>query len=172
MPITYKKIASVTVGSGGTATIDITSIPATYDDIILKCSLRNETDNTGLTFTFNGNTSSVYSTRRLEGNGTAASSASTSSAANMSAGRIVPSSYTASTFNNWELYVPNYTSSNNKSISIDTVTENNATASTQTMVAGLWAPSPAAAINRITLTAEGGDIAEFSTAVLYGIKKS
>jgi hypothetical protein len=170
MPVTYKKIASVTVGSGGTATLDIQNIPNTYTDLVLKCSFRNETDNTGLTFTFNNNTSSVYSTRRLEGNGSSASSASSSSAANMNAGRIVPSSYTASTFNNWELYVPNYAGSTNKSISVDTVTENNATASTQTMVAGLWAQT--SAIDRITITAEGGDIAEFSTATLYGISKS
>ena len=167
---TMQLIQTINVGAGGVATIDFQNIPSTFNDLVLKCSLRNETDNTGLTFTFNNNTSNVYTSRRIEGSGTATSSSSSSNAANMAlAGRIVPSSYTSSTFNSWELYIPNYTNNKNKSITIDSVTENNASASTQTLVAGVWSLSPAEAINRITLTAEGGDIAENSTATLYGV---
>jgi hypothetical protein len=36
MATTYEIIASVTVGSGGAANIEFTSIPATYTDLVLK----------------------------------------------------------------------------------------------------------------------------------------
>ena len=36
MANTYVAIATVTVGSGGAASIDFTSIPATYTDLVVK----------------------------------------------------------------------------------------------------------------------------------------
>jgi hypothetical protein len=39
----------------------------------------------------------------------------------------VTTSGTSNTFSSTEIYIPNYTSSNNKSVSVDSVTENNAT---------------------------------------------
>jgi hypothetical protein len=47
------------------------------------------------------------------------------------------------------MYIPNYAGSSNKSVSIDAVTENNATAAEANLVAGLW--SSTAAITSITL---------------------
>jgi hypothetical protein len=77
------------------------------------------------------------------------------------------SSQTASTFNNADIYVPNYTSSTNKSISIDTVVENNATANEMSFIAGLW--SQTAAINSISFAPYTGDFAANSTFSLYGL---
>ena len=60
---------------------------------------------------------------------------------------------------------------NNKSVSIDSVTESNDTSyGYQALVAGLWSNS--AAITNITLTPETGNYAQYSTATLYGIKNS
>jgi len=59
MANTYKLISSVTVGSGGAATIGFTSIPATYTDLLLSYSGR--IDQTGnvrqVDISFNSNTS-------------------------------------------------------------------------------------------------------------------
>jgi hypothetical protein len=77
---------------------------------------------------------------------------------------------TANTFGNVAIYIPNYTSSNNKSISVDGVGENNATTAFADLYAGLWANS--SAITSITLYNIISDFAEFSTATLYGIKNS
>ena len=68
MPVTYQKIASVTVGSGGAASIDFTSIPSTYTDLALYHSLRsdNSEDYYGLQF---NSSSSSFSSRRLQGDG-------------------------------------------------------------------------------------------------------
>jgi hypothetical protein len=40
MALTYTAIKTVTVGSGGAANIDFTSIPQTYTDLVLKVSAR------------------------------------------------------------------------------------------------------------------------------------
>ncbi len=74
------------------------------------------------------------------------------------------------TFANGEIYIPNYTASVNKSVSIDSVTENNATSAIAALDAGLWANT--AAITSINLNGNNGNFVQYSTAYLYGIVKS
>jgi hypothetical protein len=176
MATTYEAIATVEVGSGGAATIDFTSIPQTYTDLVLKISKR-DTRNTGdanpIKITFNGNTSS-YTYKMLYGDGSSVSSYSESSFftdagwggyGNQNTGN------TANTFSNHEIYIPNYAGSNNKSFSVDSVHENNATNAYAQLVANLW--SNTAAITSITLTPNNGfNFVQYSTATLYGIKNS
>ena len=68
------------------------------------------------------------------------------------------------------MYIPNYTGSTNKSISVDSVTENNATNNLMNIQAGLW--SNTAAITSILFTSDtaGGFLAG-STISLYKITK-
>jgi len=83
---------------------------------------------------------------------------------------IPASGTTASTFGNAEIYLPNYAGNTNKSASIDMVSEQNATSTYMGLVAPLW--SNTAAITSITLTGASGNLAQYSTATLYGIKKA
>jgi len=159
-------IQTVTVGSGGAASIDFTSIPQTYTDLVVKVSARATVDETQLELQFNGSTSG-YSIRRLTGDGSNAASASLSSVSVMQFGRGSSSTQTASTFGNTEIYIPNYTSSNNKSTSSDGVNENNATSANTYLGAGLWANS--AAISSIKIFFNTGNFAQYSTATLYGV---
>jgi len=76
---------------------------------------------------------------------------------------------TANTFGNTTFYVPNYTSSSNKSVSIDSVIENNATASYQAIVAGLW--SNTAAITQFNIYSAGQNFVAGTTVSIYGILK-
>lgn len=174
MALTYEAIATVTVGSGGAATIDFQNIPGTYTDLILKFSGRDSGTAAVFYTNFNNNTSSVYSWRALYGTGTAAASESASSQQQISVSNpanINWSSNTANTFSNFEMYIPNYAGSNNKSVSIDLVTENNATDANQVLQAALWANT--AAITRITLDIPGANtFVQHSTATLYGIKNT
>ena len=167
MPTTFTKIASVTVGSGGASSIDFTSIPSTYTDLVLKLSGRSTANDNWANISFNGSTAS-FSSRGLYGDGSSAGSYSRSDNVNTIANDS--STSTASTFSNGEIYIPNYAGSNNKSYSVDSVTENNATAALTSLVAGLR--SNTAAITSITLTPNGGNFAQYSTATLYGINKS
>ena len=172
MATTYEAIATVEVGSGGASSIDFTSIPTdgTYTDLLLKVSARKTTTGgSNLQMQFNGSTSS-YTQRTLIGDGSTVVSYNDNSEIGFM--YVTTSSTTANTFSSTDIYIPNYASSNNKSVSIENVTENNATASGCVLTAALWSNS--AAINRVYLQiANGvGVFAQYSTATLYGIKNS
>ena len=167
MADTFVKIATVTVGSGGASSIDFTSIPSTYTDLVIKLSARDTSSNTNYNLIFNNDSSAIYDTLRLYGNG---SSAFSDKFTNQNAGYIgwqTQSTYTANTFSNNEVYIPNYAGSSYKSVSNDGVSENNATAAQQTFQSVLWGST--AAINRITISQT---MAQHTTATLYGIKSS
>ena len=165
---TMTLIGSVTVGSGGAASINFTSIGSTWTDLVVKSSIRATAGTSGGFLTFNGSTSG-YSEKLLYGDGSAAGSPSNSGAGFVWPFLTVPSSYTANTFSSGEIYIPNYTSSNFKSVSSDVAQENNATASALYLDAGLW--SNTAAISSITFTS-GSNFAQYSTFYLYGISNS
>ena len=171
MPNTFQLISAVTVGSGGASSIEFTSIASTYTDLCVKVSGRNSVNSTGVAINFNSNTSG-YSYRRVWGDGSSANSGSGSSLTLMEGILGLPqNNYTASTFGNFEIYIPNYAGSANKSVSVDAVTENNATTSYTELYAGLWANS--AAITAIKLTpADSGNFLQYSTAYLYGVKNA
>ena len=170
MPNTFTKIASVTVGAGGAASIDFTSIPSTYTDLVVLSSLRT-TRNTGdaasISITFNGSTSSRTS-RVLYGNGSSAFSYTDTILEGGFADQNTGN--TANTFSNHQYYISNYAGSNNKSLSIDSAHENNATAAYALMNAALWSNS--SAITSIKLENTGFNFVQYSTATLYGVSKS
>jgi hypothetical protein len=166
MANTFTLIASSTVGSGGAADIAFTSIPATYTDLCLKLSIRTDKATLGDVWLLKLNTSSAdFTARWIEGNGASASSGSS-----ILYGALVGSSATASTFNNTEIYFPNYAGSTNKSFSVDSVTENNATTAYADLAAGLW--SQTAAITGINISITSNNLVQYSTAYLYGISNS
>ena len=173
MANTFVKIASVTVGSGGAANMEFTSIPSTYTDLCVKLSVRTTRTGTDVDdevrMEFNGSGGTAYSTRMIEGDGSTTRSVGYASQAYLGRGVAPTDNATASTFSNCEYYIPNYTSSNNKSVSFDSTMENNATRSVMTLTAGLWSNS--AAITSIKVTAIG-TLDQYSTATLYGIKSS
>jgi hypothetical protein len=168
MANTYVKIATATVGSGGAASIDFTSIPSTYTDLVLKVSARTDGSNrTGILTINNDSTDANYSQRSVYGSGSGAFSGN---GANRYSWYLDYASDTASTFGNTDFYFPNYAGSTNKTFSVDSVEENNATLAYAYLIAGLW--SNTAAINRLTLTCFSGNFVQYSTASLYGISKS
>ena len=171
MATTYTLISSVTVGSGGAANIEFTSIPAIHADLLVKLSGRSSrAAAVGEEFylTFNGSTSG-FSERMLRGDGSTAISSSFSGASIQQLGQPGAGA-TSNVFSNYEIYIPNYTGSNNKSISIDGVTENNATQSYTYFEAGLW--SDTSAITSIKISAGSYLAVQYSTAYLYGISNA
>ena len=170
MAIAYNFIASSTVGVLGSATVSFTSIPATYTDLLVKLSARGSGVNSNeIRLTFNSNTSS-YSNKTLYGSGSSAGSLTTGTAYAY-CGEVGAASTTASTFSNHEIYIPNYTSANYKSLSVDGVAENNSATNNQLhLIADLW--SNTAAITSITLAMDGAFVySQYSTFYLYGINK-
>ena len=167
MANTFVKIQTVTVGVAGASTIDFTSIPQTYTDLYCCVSLRVTVSAANTWIKFNSS-STGYTGRQLYGTGSAVGSSSDTNA------NIGPlsndSGFTASVFSNSEFYLPNYTSSNYKSYSINSVSENNASTAYQNLMSGLWANT--AAITSISIVPASGSFVQYSTATLYGIKSS
>lgn len=152
--------------------VTFSNIPQNYTDLKIVVSARNAYSGGGAAncyLTFNGNGAN-YSGKYMTGTGASATSAgNTGGTSVIYVGAIENNSWTASTFGNLEVYIPNYTSSNNKSISWDSVTENNATTAYAQLGTGLWSNS--AAITSITFTPESatGDWVSGCTFTLYGI---
>jgi hypothetical protein len=169
MPNTFELIASSTVGSGGAANIDFTSIPSTYTDLVIKLSARSSDAAVvaGAYPEFNGDTTSGnYTVIRLLGFG----SSGTGSDTNRNALLISAANNTASTFGNGEIYIPNYAGSTAKSFSTDSVQETNATEAYMSIAANRW--SGTAAINRVNIKVAAGNFVQYTTAYLYGVKNA
>jgi hypothetical protein len=174
MANTMTLIASSTVGAGGASTISFSSIPSTYTDLCVKLSTRAAA--TGWTtstiqLTFNGVGGTSYSRRTLynKSDGTGGSD-SASSVAYIAGIGDDGSSATSNTFANNEFYIPNYAGSNYKSVSIDSVVENNGTDTAAQLTAGLF--SNTSAISSLSILDVNGNFVQYSTAYLYGVKNA
>lgn len=177
MANTYELISSSTVGAGGASSIDFTSIPNTYTDLVLQFSLRDayaSQSDIGKV-TFNGSSSAIYTGVNLRGDGSG--NASSILRSNQTyfflgeAGTIDGANSTANTFSNGSIYIPNYAGSSNKTVSVETVTETNATAAVICLWAGLWAST--AAITSIKIESySASNFVQYSTAYLYGVKNA
>ena len=169
MANTYTLIASY-AATGSVANIEFTSIPATYTDLHILCSLRAtgafNADNILLQFNSsaaNFNSKNVYA----RGSGSPFSQTGTSN----DAGGVIPAaSMTTEATGNASIYIPNYADANYKPFSSDSVAENNATLGDTVLTAALW--SNTAAISSIKLLPSTGNFVQYSTAYLYGIKNS
>ena len=149
------------------SSITFSSIPQTYTDLMIITSLRDTGGTDGWTNAYikpNGLTTNL-TTRVLYGFGSTVGSFSDTFIYHETVG----GASTANTFSNSSIYIPNYRASTAKSISVDTSTERNTVNSINAIVAGLWNSSDA--ITSLTLTAEVGNFAQYSSATLYGITK-
>ena len=150
------------------AKFTFSNIPQTYTDLYIVISTRSAFSSSGTPFTVIAPNGSLLNLtfRRLSGNGSTAGSDTAPYSV------PTPSSLdTANTFSNGSIYIPNYTSSNNKSFSVDAVDENNGTEAVAQIQAGLW--SQTAAITSIEIQAESGtgNLKQYSSVTLYGITK-
>jgi len=173
MANTYTLIASNTVGSGGASSVTFSSIPATYTDLIVKVSSRHTYSQVWDWFSiaFNGS-SSGYSIILFWTDSSTPASYAGNNQSNMTITEGGDgASATTNTFGNTEIYIPNYTSSNYKSVSADAVNENSATSAGKGFTAGLW--SNTSTITSIQITpSNSGNFVQYSSFYLYGINNS
>lgn len=170
MPSSITKISTTTLTST-TASITLSSIPATYTDLLIKLSTRTSraAGNEDIYLEFNGSGGTAYLARRLYGT-SALGSDSSSSVAAIEFYSTSGNTATASSFGSAEIYIPNYASANNKVVSVDAATANNSSAQVKGFALGIWSNS--AAITSIKLTpVQGGSFLADSTATLYGVTK-
>jgi hypothetical protein len=168
MSVFLQPLQTVTVGSGGAASISFTNIPQTYTDLKIEISAKDTTTGSAgwcnIAILFNGS-SSNFSQTFVFGYGTG----STSGRDTNGYARISSSLTGTNIFSNNSMYIPNYTSSNYKSYIIDEIQENNSSTAYyagQFLIAGLW--SNTSAISSIQFNALTS-IMQYSKFSLYGV---
>ena len=173
MANTYTLIASNTLSSAAAA-VTFSSIPATYTDLVIRFAIRDTysaaANAAQARVTHNGTTAN-YSWTELNGTGASAASGRLSNQAYYETDAGSPTNAnTANTFSSAELYIPSYTASQNKPVSVFSVGENNTTTAYMSVRAALWRNTDA--ITSITLTANISTFVAGSSFFLYGIKNS
>jgi hypothetical protein len=166
MPATYEPIATFTLASSA-ATIDFTSIPATYTDLRMIISgVSNSSDN--IFYRFNGSASTVYSRTDMVGTGSSALSAR---ASGLTLGRLTNYAFPDTNVGNqvtvWDIF--NY--SNTTTYTSSLARSNRATFGVEAIV-NMFSNTSAITSISICTNQFGGTSTMLSgtTATLYGIK--
>lgn len=173
MANTYTLISSNTVSGTSTTAITFSSIPGTYTDLVLRCSVR--APSSYLQLLANSIAGTSYSGTVLQviqvpaDNSPSSTRFSNASEATLN-NTSVFNAWTANTFSSVEIYIPSYTASQNKPISTWGVIEQNATDGRQGATASLIRDN--AAINSLTIQQAGQIFTAGSSFYLYGIKKN
>jgi hypothetical protein len=166
----YDSIATVTVGSGGSSTVEFTSIPSTYKHLQIRAITRDGQAGTGFNnniIRFNTDTASNYSAHRLSGDGSTAAAAGYANVTSVNVGL-----YTAAAGNTAGIFGVNVTdildyADTNKYKTVRTLTGGDANGSgTIVLGSGSWRNTNA--ITSIQLS--GTTYAEYSQFALFGIK--
>ena len=160
-----------------TASIEFTSIPATYTDLILKVSNRTQDTSSReeIRLTINGDTGSNYATTRtysVDNLTYLINQQSSGTPTQQSFGEFTGNGAVSNCFGHAEFYFPNYTESIYKAIQCVWTAENfSNTSYMYGLTYSTWANTNA--ITSIKLEGDTGDsFLTYSSAYLYGIKNS
>jgi len=164
MPANYVLLEKITVGAAGASSVTFSGIPQTgYTDLLLKASCRSNQSNVARSWKVQPNGVDITA-RNLDAEGNPFVAFS-STIANMNANGT---GSTSNTFNNYDVYIPNYASTTTyKSLSVDGAVENNGTDANLKLVAGLYSSNTA--ISSITCIINAGLFVQYSTFYLYGV---
>ena len=172
----YESIQTVTVGSGGSSSINFTSIPSTYKHLQIRGLARaingGGSNTWGLDAIFNSDSGSAYtSSHGLYGTG--ATAAATASATSQTKGTITNYPMSSATTNAFGIFVADildYTNTNKyKTLRGLGGYDGNDTNGIVILRSFAWMNT--SAITSITLTGgSGADFAQYSTFALYGVK--
>jgi len=132
--MTMSLISTVTVGAGGAASIEFTSIPQDATDLVILISTRSSNNNSETYFTVNGVSSTTDGSKLIlhsgaVGNGFDRTDIDLKSPL---------STQTANTFSNGYLTIPNYAGTATKICFFEAVTENNASSAYGIIGAGTF----------------------------------
>ena len=173
MPGSYESIATVDVGSGGSANIDFTSIPTTYQHLQIRGMVRLASSSSNRwTYMRFGNgtidTGTNYSVHGILGNGTSATigeiGASTSS---MPVGNVPTAAQSSSVFGTFVIDILDYADTNKYKTIRTLIGYDNNGSGVVSFTSGNWRST--AAINTIRLFGSGENTVQYSSFALYGV---
>lgn len=166
----WNTIYSTTLGSSQSS-IDITSIPDTYTDLVavIYCRGTRSAADAELLFTFNNDSGANYEIGRGNGaSGTFYNSIYTGQS-NISLGNTAAGSLSSDNFTAVELHINNYATTGKYRSIIAYSTEPHSSINVTGWRMGVW-KNTADAINRITFTSELGSHGSGTMITLYGLK--
>ena len=170
-PSSYESIATVTVGSGGSGTIDFTSIPSTFTHLQVRGLFGTNGAGQPYVVNFNSDTANNYSYHYLQGDGASTSAGASTSRVftlltdNSGGGTsISPSAFV--------MDLLDYRStSKNKTMRLLLGYDGNGSGDIR-LGSGLWFATPAS-ITSISISGlSGATFSQYSQFALYGIKGS
>lgn len=174
IPTDFESIATVTVGSGGAANVEFTSIPGTYTHLQIRAIARSSTagDQDGVAIRFNSDTASNYAYHYLFGNGDPTPYAS--GAANTTQGfvmYIAGDTASANIFGAGVVDILDYANTNKfKTVRSLTGEERNGAGDIWTF-SSLWRSTNAiTSISLYSINGGGRKMMQYSSFALYGIK--
>jgi len=168
----FESIATTTVGSGGAADVEFTSIPATYTHLQLRAIARTNYSG-GVTDTLviriNSDTGNNYAWHQVGGNGSSAFAQSGTTTNLIYASYIASSTSGTSVFGASIIDILDYANTNKYKTLRNLTGEDRNGGGDLTLGSGLWQNTNA--ITSIKLTqGEGTSFAQYSHFALYGIK--
>jgi hypothetical protein len=167
----FESIATVSVGSGGAASISFTSIPSTYTHLQVRVLSRNSSSgNNNCNMTINNDTTTNYSWHNLSGNGSSASAYGEGKVRDNCIQIIysATANQTASVFSVGVIDILDYTNVNkNKTVRTLCGFDNNGSGDVR-LVSHCWFSTTA--INRLDFSNSSGNFVEYTQVALYGIK--
>lgn len=175
----YESIATVTVGAGGAANIQFTSIPSTYTHLQIRgIAKTNDTadDRQPVRAIFNSDTGNNFSRHLLFGNGSSATyDYGTSTTARLGASVISNFASYANMFTAYIIDILDYTNTNKNTTvrALGGFNTNDATANNFSQIAlGSFTWLDTNAITSIQLQPFSNNFVQYSQFALYGIKGS
>jgi hypothetical protein len=168
----YESIATITVPSGGAASIQFTGIPQNYAHLQIRGIARSTRSQTGdyIALQLNADTGSNYAYHGLTGNGSTASAFGLATQTFMDVERAAAASATASVFGASVFDILDYANTNKYKTMRNLGGFDNNGSGEIFLTSGLWQNTNA--VTTITLKTQGGtsNFAQYSTFALYGIK--
>jgi hypothetical protein len=168
----YESIATVSVGSGGAANVEFTSIPSTYTHLQIRAISRSDRVSSagdGMIVRLNSDTGNNYAYHYIQGDGASATAGADSSVSSMIIPRSGSASQTAGIFGVTVLDILDYKNTN-KYKTIRTLGGNDANGSgIVAFFSGLWQNTNA--VTSITIDQQNGpNFVQYTQFALYGIK--
>ena len=169
----YESIATVTVGSGGSANVEFTSIPSTFKHLQIRAigkAINTTAIAKDILLQFNSDTGNNYSRHLLAGDGSTAYAGAGTSTNHITIGTFPDNNFGASFFAPFVTDILDYTDTNKYTTvrSLGGYEVNDATYSGVRYLSGNWRNTNA--ITSIKIYIDDRNIDQYSSFALYGIK--
>jgi len=169
----FESIATVSVGSGGAANVEFTSIPATFTHLQIRGMAKDSNSTTQqLRFQINTDTGNNYAYHQLFGNGSSVSAGAAASQALISNAYAVALNNVTSVFGVSIVDILDYANTNKyKTVRSLHGTDVNGNDGYVGITSGLWQSTSAITSIKFYLTG-GANFAQYTQFALYGIRSA